>query len=891
MRRSNLSMALLTGTLAFAANAAWAAGAPSAAAEGSAVPFVLQLGLLFAVARAGGLLAERLHVPPVLGEVAAGLLAGPHLLGGIRLPGFPEGLMSRADTALAQGGDLQIVATLSLMVLLFLLGLETDVRRVRRNYVTGTLVGLGGTLVTAGLVGALVWLAGPRLLGLQPAAAATAAAFAGVAAAASSVGIAARVLARQRHLETPEGVAVMAAAVVDNLAGVVLLALAFGWAHVRQAGAPAGMGLFHTLLRTALSGAALIGICLLFSRRALRDSATRRAPAEPATLALAAALVAGGLLGRLGLAPLAAAYAVGLALATTDLRHVIQEQLGFLHAAFIPACFALLGMQIDPALLQSPGVLLFMVLFLLTSMVAKLAGCGLPALLAGFTGAGSLRIGAGMVPRGEAAMAFAAAGLIVGGLPPVLFLCLAVLLFVSALTAPQLAAAAFRHTSTGVRHPVPRREESRIVFRFPSHDAASLIVSRLIEVLENEGFFIHLLNRRDSLYQVSHENIVASLRRTGADVLVDCATQDRSFFDSAMIEVLAGLERSLRELRRPLDAAEIQRRAQAEHGTQLTPNSLLRDTLAVECLRPRLLSDDKAGIITELLDLLDEQGLLRDAASARQAVLDREEGFSTGLEHGLAIPHGRTDAVDRLVCAIGLKQEGADFGSMDSRPTRIVILVLAPACAAAPQLQFISQICQVLNEQGRAALLACDTAEDMHAVLTSAPRSGEAGRRGVRGPSALDCLQWHNIGLDLQAHTKDELIDQLLGLCVRSGAVTDLATVRQAVLGRERRMSTGMENGVALPHARTEAVDRMVCAVGISRAGIDFGAVDGQPSRIFAMVLMPPSVTTEYTQLTGLLMRALDAEGRQAILAAKSSQEVRTILARGERRASTRPPA
>jgi PTS system fructose-specific IIC component len=70
----------------------------------------------------------------------------------------------------------------------------------------------------------------------------------------------------------------------------------------------------------------------------------------------------------------------------------------------------------------------------------------------------------------------------------------------------------------------------------------------------------------------------------------------------------------------------------------------------------------------------------------------------------------------------------------------------------------------------------------------------------------------------------------------------------------------------------------MVCAFGISRAGIDFGAMDGKPSHFFAMVLMPPNASTEYTRLIGALARALDTDGRAALLATRSSQDALAIL-------------
>ena len=287
----------------------------------------------------------------------------------------------------------------------------------------------------------------------------------------------------------------------------------------------------------------------------------------------------------------------------------------------------------------------------------------------------------------------------------------------------------------------------------------------------------------------------------------------------------------------------------------------LRSFLVAGAMQPRLQAADKAGIITELVELLCASGLVRDPAAARQAVLEREQSFSSGLEHGIAIPHARTDAVDRLVCAVGLKPEGVAFNALDGKPSRIIVLTLAPLHAAAPQLQFLAAISQTLGDQGRAALLACDTPDDMHAVLTGSPRRN-------RQASALACLAWQSIALDLRARTKEEALDQLIALCARSGAVVAPDEARAAIFAREGKSATIIENGIALPHARTTATDRMVCAFGISRAGVVFDATDDQPAHFFAMVLAPPSATMAYTRLIGALARALDAEGRQALLAA-----------------------
>jgi len=92
--------------------------------------------------------------------------------------------------------------------------------------------------------------------------------------------------------------------------------------------------------------------------------------------------------------------------------------------------------------------------------------------------------------------------------------------------------------------------------------------------------------------------------------------------------------------------------------------------------------------------------------------------MSTGMQFRISIPHGRTDAVDQLVCAVGIKPEGVYFKSIDGQPSKIIILTLSPKNTSAPHTQFMSMVNQALNGKGRKSLLACKTPEEMFNVLT-----------------------------------------------------------------------------------------------------------------------------------------------------------------------------
>lgn len=142
--------------------------------------------------------------------------------------------------------------------------------------------------------------------------------------------------------------------------------------------------------------------------------------------------------------------------------------------------------------------------------------------------------------------------------------------------------------------------------------------------------------------------------------------------------------------------------------------------LSAAAIKPQLHGTTKEEIIDELLDLLNRMGAVSELAEARRAVLSREEAMSTGMQFGVALPHAKTSAVGRIVCAVGLKPEGAQFDAIDGKPSTIFVLGLSPEGAGTPHVEFMATLSQVLDEERREKLLACRTATDMHQLLAGA---------------------------------------------------------------------------------------------------------------------------------------------------------------------------
>lgn len=143
----------------------------------------------------------------------------------------------------------------------------------------------------------------------------------------------------------------------------------------------------------------------------------------------------------------------------------------------------------------------------------------------------------------------------------------------------------------------------------------------------------------------------------------------------------------------------------------------------------------------------------------------------------------------------------------------------------------------------------------------------------------MKILSSESVALHLKGTTKEEIIDELIDVAMRGGKVKDRAMAKASVMERERRMSTGMKHGIAIPHGKTQAVSELVACVGVSDGEVDFDALDRKGCRIFIMTLSPPEKAGPHLQFlaeVSMLFRSEDK--RQAILAAGSEDELLQVL-------------
>ncbi len=132
-----------------------------------------------------------------------------------------------------------------------------------------------------------------------------------------------------------------------------------------------------------------------------------------------------------------------------------------------------------------------------------------------------------------------------------------------------------------------------------------------------------------------------------------------------------------------------------------------------------LKADTKQGIIEEMVDRLVAAGKISDREAVLEAIFEREEKMSTGMQNGVAIPHGKTDAVTSLVAAVGLNKASVDFDSMDGEACTIFIMTISPLKRRGPHMQFLAEVSRLIGQTSeRKKLLACQTHNEIYELLT-----------------------------------------------------------------------------------------------------------------------------------------------------------------------------
>ena len=684
---------------------------------------VFQLAIIIFASRIFGKLAERAGIPSVLGELIAGIIIGPFALGGIALPAFPHGLFGVTDSlAGAVSPELYAFAQIASIILLFASGLETDLSLFIKYSVSGGIIGVGGVVISFffGVFCAFFILPvlGIECSGLFD----VKCLFLGIMSTATSVGITARILSDKKKMDSPEGVTILAAAVFDDVLGIVLLAVVMGIVSALGTGEHLSGGTIGVIALKAF-GIWLFSTAgfILLSKKIARFVRLFGGATDFSIAALGVAFLLAGFFEKQSIAMIIGAYTTGLALSGTDIAPVIQEKIHSLYKFFVPIFFAVTGMSVDVTKLFSQNVLICGGIYTLVAVLSKLFGCGLPALGLGFNVKGAFRIGAGMIPRGEVALIIAGIGLTAkdaAGIPIIsqdLFGVVILMTLVTTIVAPPILNVSLSLKGRGTKKEVADAESQIFEWDFHDQELTHLVLDFLYRDLRAEGFYVQMLSITDGICTARRGDTAISLREEGTKLIIETEAKDMGFVKGELYEIMLRLNKSMQSLSALKNTVSLQY-GFARPENRVT-NSLVR-YLNADCISCNLHGNTKNEILEEMLSLLCKSGSVEDREKVMASLKAREASMSTGLEKGIAMPHTKTEGVKETCVAIGIKKDGVDFGSLDGEISNIFIMLVSPVDGANPLMRAMAAFSGALmHEDIRNSLLEAKNAEKVIEIL------------------------------------------------------------------------------------------------------------------------------------------------------------------------------
>lgn len=369
------------------------------------------LAIIVIAAKAFGVLARKCKAPQVVGEIIAGLLIGPSLLGLVQQSDFLAGM-----------------AEVGVVLLMFSAGLETNLKDLMKTGPVALLIACagvfiplaGGTLLYMGFYGAAPWGSEQFYTAV----------FIGVIMTATSVSITVQSLKEMGKLKGKVGTTILSAAIIDDVIGIIVLTFVVGF---KSPDNHPGKVVLNTILFFIL--AIVVGFILykLFKMIDDRYPHTRRIPIMSLALCFAFAYIAEK---YFGIADITGAYVAGIILCSMRDSSYVDEKMEISsYMIFGPVFFASIGLKTSIDNIDGT-ILLFSLGFVLVAMITKIVGCGFMAKLCRFRTQDCLKIGVGMMTRGEVALIVAQKGLSVGMISPVYFTSVILLIIVTSISTP-----------------------------------------------------------------------------------------------------------------------------------------------------------------------------------------------------------------------------------------------------------------------------------------------------------------------------------------------------------------------------------------------------------------------------------------------------------------------
>ena len=424
---------------------------------------LLSLVIIYLSSKLGSEIAKRLDFPPVLGELVAGVIVG---VSALHLIVFPEGGLTANDSIVMQALSLintltpeavtdifssqseviSVLAELGVIVLLFEIGLESDLRQLKEVGIQATVVACVGVVVpfVAGTAGLMTIFGVPAIPAI----------FAGAALTATSIGITSKVLSELNQLKSKEGQIIVGAAVIDDVLGIVVLAVVASLAKTGEI--DTGNVIYLIVSSTVfLFGSIFLGG--VFNKFFVKTVETLKTRGNIVIPAFIFAFFMAFLGNAIHLEAILGAFAAGLVLDESDARNELDELVKPIADLLVPIFFVTVGARADlgvlnPAVPENRAGLLIAVFLVAVAIVGKLvtgwAVFGQP-------GINRLAIGVGMIPRGEVGLVFAGIGSASGVLSKPLEVSIIIMVILTTFLAPPFLRVAFGQQESSTSESTP----------------------------------------------------------------------------------------------------------------------------------------------------------------------------------------------------------------------------------------------------------------------------------------------------------------------------------------------------------------------------------------------------------------------------------------------------
>lgn len=374
---------------------------------------LLDLAVIIVFAKLFGIVARYLKAPQVVGQIIAGLIIGPSVLG-----------LVDQSTFIVQ------MAEIGVLILMFSAGLETNLRDLMKTGLKAFLIACAGVFVPL-VGGTLLYIV---MYGASPLGSLEfyKAIFIGVIMTATSVSITVQTLRDMGKLKGVVGTTILSAAIIDDVIGIIVLTFVIG---MTDSSTKPETVLINTLLFFILAVSIGIIIYYFFKKYDAKHPHTRRIPILGLALCFAMAYVAEV---YFGIADITGAYVAGIILCSLKDSDYIAEKMDInSYMLFGPVFFASIGLKTDISEFSS-SLVAFCIGFVLVALFTKIIGCGLMSRLCGFRGLDTLKIGIGMMTRGEVALIVAQKGLSAGLISSEYFTAVILLIITSSIVTPIL---------------------------------------------------------------------------------------------------------------------------------------------------------------------------------------------------------------------------------------------------------------------------------------------------------------------------------------------------------------------------------------------------------------------------------------------------------------------